>query len=131
MTDAQNPFIPYGKQTLDEDDIQAVVEVLRSNYLTTGPKVPEFESRVAEYVGAPYAVAFSSGTAALHGAMAAAGIGPGDEVLVPSLSFLATANVVRYVGAKVVFVDSLPNAFNLDVKDARRKVTPRTKAIIP
>ena len=129
MVDLSSDFIPYGRQTVEEDDIQAVVGVLRSNYLTTGPKVPEFESRLAEYVGAPQAVAYSSGTAALHGAMAAAGIGPGDEVLVPTLSFLATANAAYYVGAKPIFVDSVPGGFNMDVKDARRKITSRTERL--
>src|SRR5689334_11339727 len=119
MVDLSNDFIPYGHQTIEEDDVQAVVNVLRSNYLTTGPKVPEFEFRLAEYVGAQHAVAFSSGTAALHGAMAAAGLGPGDEVLVPTLSFLATANAAYYVGAKIVFVDSIPGGFNMDINDAR------------
>src|ERR1051325_4177987 len=98
-------FIPYGRQTIEEDDIQAVVEVLRSPFLTTGPKVKEFETALAGYVDAKNGVAFSSGTAGLHAAMWAAGIGPGDEVLVPTFSFLATANAVLYVGAKPVFVD--------------------------
>jgi perosamine synthetase len=123
--------IPYGRQTIEEDDIQAVVQVLRSPFLTTGPKVKEFEQAIAAYVGTSEGVAFSSGTAGLHGALWAAGIGPGDEVLVPALSFLATANTVLYVGAKPVFVDSEPGGFNIDPLDAARKVTPATKAIIP
>jgi len=124
-------FIPYGRQTIEEDDIKAVTDVLRSPFLTTGPKVKEFENAVADYVQAKEAVAVSSGTAALHAAMAVAGLGPGDEVLVPSLSFLATANAALYVGAKPVFVDSLADGFNMDPQDAARKITKRTKAIAP
>ncbi len=124
-------FIPYSRQLIEEDDIAAVVETLRSPYLTTGPRVKEFEAAVAASVHAKHAVAFSSGTAALHGAMAAAGFGPGDEVLVPTLSFLATANAALYVGAKPVFVDSVKDGFNMDPADARTKVTARTKAIAP
>lgn len=127
----KNEFIPYGRQSIDEEDIQAVVEVLRSPFLTTGPKVKEFETAFARYVNAPEAVAVSSGTAALHAAMAAAGLGPDDEVLVPTLSFLASANAVLYAGAKPVFVDSMVGGFNLDLEDARRKITSRTKAIVP
>src|SRR5262245_25071676 len=115
-------YIPYGRQLLEQDDIDAVMDVLRSPYLTTGPKIQEFESAVADYVSAPYAVAVSSGTAALHAALWAAGIGAGDEVLVPTMSFLATANAVLYVGARPVFVDSEPEGFNLDVHDARKKI---------
>src|SRR5436190_13887116 len=110
-------FIPYGRQTIEEDDIQAVVDVLRSPFLTTGPRVKEFESAVARYVGAAHGVAVSSGTAALHAAYWAAGIGPGDEVLVPTMSFLATANAALYVGARPVFVDSIPGGFNIDIHD--------------
>jgi len=126
-----DPFIPYGHQLIEEDDIQAVVEVLRSDHLTTEPKVKEFEQAVAAYVSAPQGIAFSSGTAALHGAVAAAEIGPGDEVLVPTFSFLATANAVVYLGAKPIFVDCVKDGFNLDIADAERKITPRTKAIMP
>lgn len=124
-------MIPYGRQSIDQDDIQAVTETLQSAYLTTGPKVKEFEQALASYVGAQHAVVVSSGTAALHAAYAVLGLGPGDEILVPTMSFLATANAALYVGAKPVFVDSLPNGFVLDLKDARRKITPRTKAIAP
>ena len=127
MTD----FIPYGRQTIEDDDIRAVVEVLKSPFLTTGPKVGEFEQAFAKYVSSAHAVALSSGTAGLHAAMWAAGIGPGDEVLVPTLSFLATANAVLYVGAKPVFVDCVPDGFNMDPVDAAQKVTSRTKAIAP
>src|SRR5512137_2544498 len=98
-------LIPYGRQSIDEEDIQRVVEVLRSDWLTTGPMVERFEKAVADFVGSKYAVAVSSGTAALHAAMAAAGIGPGDEVIVPTMTFAATANAVVFQGGRPVFVD--------------------------
>ena len=101
-------FIPYGRQSIDEDDIQAVVEVLRSDYITTGPKIQEFEKLVADYVGAKYAVAVSNGTAALHLACLAAGIKEGDEVITTPITFAASANCVLYCGAKVVFADIDP-----------------------
>ena len=87
-------MIPYGRQTIEEDDIQAVVDVLRSDYLTTGPKIAEFEKMVADYVGAKYAVAISNGTSALHAACYAAGIKSGDEVITTPLTFAASANCV-------------------------------------
>ena len=101
-------FLPYGRQYIDDDDIAAVVSVLRSDFLTTGPAVEAFESRLAETVGARFAVACSSGTAALHMAMAVFEFGEGVAVAVPTLTFLATANAVRYVGAEVEFVDVDP-----------------------
>ena len=122
--------IPYGRQCIEEDDIQAVVDVLRSDYLTTGPKVEEFEQTVAEYVGAKYAVAIANGTAALHAACYAAGIGPGDEVVTTPITFAASANCVLYCGGTVVFADINPKTYNIDVEDIRRKITNKTKAII-
>lgn len=124
-------FIPYGRHTIEEDDIRAVAETLRSPFLTTGPRVGDFEKAVAARVGALAGVAMSSGTAALHAAMAALGLVPGDEVLVPGLSFAATANAVRYVGGTPVFVDCEKDGFNLCPEDAAQKITPRTKAIVP
>ena len=124
-------MIPYGRQTIEEDDIQAVVEVLRSDYLTTGPKVDEFEEAVKNYTGAKYAVAISNGTAALHAACYAAGIGPGDEVITTPLTFAASANCVLYCGATPVFADVDPQTYNIDPEDVERKITDRTKAIIP
>ena len=100
-----NEFISYGRQSLDEEDIQAVIDTLRSPYLTQGPKIAEFERAVADYVGAKYAVAFCNGTAALHGACYAAGIGEGDEVITSPITFAASANCVRYVGGTVLFAD--------------------------
>lgn len=123
-------MIPYGRQTVDEDDIQAVIDVLRSDWLTTGPKVAEFEQAFSRYVGAKYAVAVSSGTAALHCAMYALGIGPGQEVIVPAITFAATANSVVYQGGTPVFGDVAPETLLIDPQDIERKITPRTKAVI-
>lgn len=124
-------LLPYGRQSVDEADIQAVVDVLRGDWLTTGPSVSAFEKAVAEYVGAQEAVAVNSGTAALHAAAFAVGIGPGDEVIVPALTFAASVNCVLYLGGRPVFADVLPGTLNLDPEDVLRKITPRTKAIIP
>jgi perosamine synthetase len=122
--------IPYGRQTVDEGDIQAVAEVLRSDWLTTGPLVERFEKAVAEFVGAPHAVAVSSGTAALHAAYHAAGIGPGDEVILPPMTFVATANAAVYLGGVPVFADVDPRTLLLDPREAEKKITPRTKAVV-
>lgn len=127
---ARPTVLPYGRQTIDEDDIAAVVEVLRSDWLTTGPKVEEFERAFAAFTGAAQAVAVANGTAALHASMAALGIGAGDEVLVPAITFVATANCVVYQGGTPVFADVDPATLLLDPADAARKITPRTKAII-
>lgn len=124
-------MIPYGRQIIEEDDIQAVVEVLKSDYLTTGPKIAEFEKSVAAYVGAKYAVAVANGTAALHAACFAAGIGEGDEVITTPLTFAASANCVLYCGGRPVFADVDPRTYNIDPEDIRRKITDRTRAIIP
>ena len=124
-------FIPYGRQSINEEDIQAVVDVLRSDYLTTGPKVTEFERAVADYVGAEYAVAVSNGTAALHIACLAAGIGEGDEVITSPITFAASANCVLYCGGTPVFADIKKDTYNIDPEDIERKITPKTKAIIP
>lgn len=124
-------YIPYGKQTIDEDDIQAVCEVLRSDYLTTGPKIAEFEEIVADYVGAKYAVAVSNGTAALHVACLAAGIGEGDEVITTPITFAASANCVLYCGGTPVFADINSKTYNIDPEDIKCKITSKTKAIIP
>lgn len=122
--------IPYGRQSIDDDDIKAVVETLRSDFLTTGPKVHEFEQCVAEYVGAKYAVAISNGTAALHAACYAAGIGEEDEVITTPITFAASANSIIYCGGKPVFADINPITYNIDPEDIKRKITNRTKAII-
>lgn len=124
-------YIPYGRQWIEEEDIQAVVEVLRSDFLTTGPKVPAFEQAFAEYTGAKYAVAVSNGTAALHVACLAAGISKGDEVITTPITFAASANCALYCGAVPVFADIDPRTYNIDPEKIREKITKRTKAIIP
>lgn len=124
-------FLPYGQQWIEEDDINAVIETLKSPFLTTGPKIAEFEQKVAQYVGATYAVAFSNGTAALHGACYAAGIESGDEVITTPITFAASANCARYLGANVVFTDIDEQTYNIDPEQIRRSITPKTKAIIP
>jgi perosamine synthetase len=123
-------MIPYGRQSIDENDIQAVVEVLKSDWLTTGPKVQEFEQAIADYVGAKYAVAVSNGTAALHATMYALGIGAGDEVIVPPMTFAASANCVVYQGGTPIFVDVDLDTLLIDSNEVERKITPKTKAII-
>src|ERR1700731_3451512 len=123
-------LLPYGRQSIDESDIQAVVETLRSDWLTTGPKVAEFEEAIAERVGAKYAISFSSGTAALHGAAFAAGLENGDEAVTSPLTFLATANCVLYQGAKPVFADVSPDSLNIDPEKIAGCIASRTKAIL-
>lgn len=123
--------IPYAMHTVDEDDIAAVVEVLRSETLTTGAKVAEFEAALCAKTGARYAVAVSSGAAALHVAALAAGVASGDEAVVPAITFAATANCICYCGGTPVFADVDPDTLLLDIKDVERKITDRTKAILP
>lgn len=124
-------YIPYGRQSIDETDISAVVEVLSSDWLTTGPVVEQFETALAERVSATYCVVFSSGTAALHAAYYATGIRPGDEVITSPITFAATANAALYLGAKPVFVDIGENFFHLDPGKIEAALTSRTKAIVP
>lgn len=123
-------YIPYGRQSIDEKDIKAVEEVLRSDYLTTGPKIEEFERKVAAYTGAKYAVAIANGTAALHAACYAAGIGKGDEVITTPITFAASSNCVLYCGGKPVFADIDEKTYNISPEDIERKITSATKAII-
>lgn len=129
-TAVDRPLLPYGRHWIHEDDIQAVVEVLRGDWLTTGPLVERFEQAWAERVEAREAVAVSSGTAALHAAMAALEIGAGDEVIVPAMTFVATANAVVYQGAMPVFADVDPATLLLDPLDLARHITPRTRAVV-
>ncbi len=124
-------FIPYGRQWVDEEDIRAVADVLRSSWLTTGPLVERFEEALAAKVGARFCVVFSSGTAALHGAYFAAGVGEGDEVITTSLTFAATANAVLYLGARPVFVDIGEGSFNIAVDKIEEVLTPRCRVIAP
>src|SRR5712692_4041634 len=113
-TPVRTTLLPYGRQTIDEEDIQAVVDTLRSDWLTTGPKVNEFEEAFAAWVGARFAISFSSGTAALHAAAFAAGIGPGDEDITSPLTFAATANCVLYQGGMPVFADVRQETLNIE-----------------
>ena len=123
-------FLPYGRQQIDEDDIQAVAAVLRGDWLTTGSKVAEFERDFAEFCGVKAAVAVNSGTAALHCLYHAAGIGPGDEIIVPALTFAATSNAALYCGAKPVFADVEADTLLIDPASVAQQLTSRTKAIV-
>lgn len=122
--------IPYGKQWLDAKDIKAVVGVLKSDFITQGPTIDQFEKSLAKYVGSKYAVAFANGTAALHGACKAAGIENGDEVIVPTLSFVASANCVLYSHAKPILVDIDETTLTIDIDKIAGKINKKTKAII-
>ena len=122
-------MIPYGKQSISEEDIAAVAEALRGDFLTTGPLVELFENEISKVVGAP-AISVSSGTAALHCAYAAIGIEPGDEVITPPLTFIATQATAALMGAKIVFADIQEDTGNIDPKAAEAAITPRTKAIV-
>jgi perosamine synthetase len=124
-------LIPYAKHHLEEEDVEEVVRVLRSKSITQGEIIEAFEDEFKRSVGSKYAVAVSSGTAALHMALMAAGIGPGDEVIVPSMTFVATANAVRYMNASPIFADVSEKTLLIDPEDVERKITDRTKAIIP
>ena len=124
-------MIPYGRQTIEDDDVAAVVEALRGDWLTQGPAVAAFEAALAERCGAPYAVAFSSGTAALHAACHAAGAGPGDDVLTSALTFAASANCAAYVGATPRFADIDPRTWNVSAGTVAAALTERTRAVIP
>ncbi len=123
-------MIPIAKPYLIEEDAQAAYDTILSGWITQGPKVQEFEEKFARYTGATYAVALSNCTTALHLAMIVAGIGQDDEVICPSMSYIATANSVRYVGAKPVFAEVNPATYNIDPVDAEKKITPKTKAIL-
>jgi len=125
-----NETIPMGSPDVNETDVQGVLEVLRSGRLALGQKTKEFEESMAGYVGVRHAVAVSSGTAALHLAVKALGIGRGEQVLVPAFTFAASANVLLYEGAVPVFVDIEPTTYNLDPEDVERKITSKTKAIM-
>ena len=126
----RDTLLPYGRQWIGEEDLHAVADVLRSDWLTTGPAVGEFEGAFARATGSREAVAVSSGTAALHTAMHAIGIGPGVEVIVPAMTFAATANCVVYQGGTPVFADVDPETLLINPDSVRRKVTGRTRAVI-
>ena len=124
------PFLPYGKQQIADADIKAVVEALCSGWLTTGPRVCEFEKAFAAYCGAPEGVAVNSGTAALHCAMRAIGVGPGDEVIVPAITFAASANAAVYEGAIPIFADVESDTLLIDPVSVAKKITSKTRAIV-
>jgi UDP-4-amino-4,6-dideoxy-N-acetyl-beta-L-altrosamine transaminase len=124
-------YIPYGRQLIEEDDIKAVIDALQSDYLTTGPKIEEFEQAVANYTGAKYAVAVANGTAALHIACLAAGITEGDEVITSPITFAASSNCVLYCGGKPVFADIEMDSYNINPLEIEKLITDKTKAIIP
>jgi len=126
----RSSLLPYGRQHIDDEDIEQVVAVLRSDWLTTGPKVAEFEQAFAQFCGANQAVAVNSGTAALHATMFALGIGPGDEVIVTPMTFAATANCVLYLGGRPVFADVDAETLLLSPATVEQAITPRTRAII-
>lgn len=123
-------FIPYGKQYIDEDDIKAVVDVLKSPYLTAGPMIEKFEQMLCSVTGASYATAISNGTSALHAACYAAGITDGDEVITTAVTFAASANSVLYCGGVPVFADIKPDTWNIDPNEIEKKITDKTKAVI-
>ncbi len=127
---AQAPYLPYGRQDIGADDIAAVTEALRSAWLTTGPMVPAFEEQFAAFCGARHGVAVNSGTAALHAAMHALGVGPGDEVIAPAITFAASSNAAIYEGATPVFADVDPATLLIDPTSVASRITPRTKAIV-
>ncbi len=127
----RSTLLPYGRQTVAEEDIAAVVATLRSDWLTTGPKVAEFEEAFAAKVGAKFAISFSSGTAALHAAVFATGLKQGDEAITTPLTFAATANCILYQGATPVFADVHADTLNLDPDQVRIRITRNTKAILP
>ncbi len=126
-----NRLIPYSRQLIEEEDIRAVVEVLRSDYLTQGPAVGCFEEALASFCGAKFAVVFATGTAALHGAYHAVGLGPGDEIITSPNTFAATSNAALYLGARPVFSDIEPDTGNLDPALIEEKITPATRIIVP
>ena len=123
--------IPYGRQSIDDDDIAAVVDVLKSRFITQGPKIQEFESALCQLTDVSFAVAVNSGTAALHMACLAAEIGPGAEVITSPITFVASANCAAYCGAKPVFSDIDPRTYNLSPREIEKKMNERTRAVIP
>lgn len=127
----RNKFLPYGHQWIDDEDIESVVEVLKSDWITQGPKIKEFEEAVAKFTGAKYAVALSSGTAALHASCFVTGITSGDEVIITPITFVASSNCIIYMGGRPVFADIKENTYDIDVQEIEKKITSKTKAIMP
>lgn len=131
MSAANKMNVPIARTSLTEAEIQSVLGPLRSGWLVQGPKVREFEEKWSAFTGAKHSIAVTSCTTALHLSLAALGLQPGDEVIVPALTWIATANVVEHLGGTVVFCDIDLNTFNIDVEQLKQKITPKTKAIIP
>lgn len=127
----RDKFLPYGHQWIDDEDIKSVVEVLKGDWITQGPKIKESEEAIAKFTGAKYAVALSSGTAALHAACFAAGITTGDEVITTPITFAASSNCILYLGGKPVFADIKEDTYNINPQEIEKKITNKTKAIIP
>lgn len=128
---ARSELLPCGHQWIDDEDIASVLDVLKGDWITQGPKVDEFETKMAEYCGAKYAVAVSNGTAALHAACAVAGISQGDEAIITPITFAATANAITYCSGKPVFADIREDTLNIDPHEIRKRLSPKTKAILP
>lgn len=126
----RDQLLPYGRQTIDEDDLRAVADTLNSDWLTTGPEVERFEKAIADFVGTKYAVAYSNGTAALHGAYYACGIESGDEIITSGMTFAATGNAALYLGAHPVFADIEPDTGNIDPESVKEKLSSKTKAVV-
>ena len=127
----RNEFLVFGSPLIEQEEVDEVVDSLKSGWIGTGPKVHQFEEMFRDYKGVKYAMALNSCTACLHLSMLSINLQPGDEVIVPTMTFAATANVVIHAGGKPVFVDSLRDSMNIDPADIERKITPKTKAIIP
>ncbi len=131
MADSEEAFLPFSRPTLSEEAIAEVVACLRSGWITTGPRVKQFEEALRSYVGAPYALALSSATAGLHLALAALGLMPGDEVITSPMTFAATLNTIVIAGGRPVLVDVEADGYNIDVAQVEAAITPRTRAIVP
>src|ERR1700710_2023807 len=123
-------MIPIAKPYLTKKEAKAAYDTILTGWITQGPRVAEFEQKFSAYIGSKYAVAVSNCTTALHLSMIVAGIGPGDEVICPSLSYIATANAIKHVGAVPFFAEINPANYNLDINDTAKKITPKTKAIL-
>jgi perosamine synthetase len=125
-----DPFIPIANTYIGPEEAQAVFDTVKSGWISMGPKVKELEALIAQYLGVRHAIAFNNGTSSLHAALQALGVGPGDEVLVPTLSYASSANVALYCGATPVFMESEPDTFNVSAEEVARRITPRTRAIM-
>ena len=127
----RDDFLPYGKQCLNTEEINEVIDTLKSNWITTGPKMRLFEEHFKDFIGSKYAIAVNSGTAALHISTSSININPGDEVITTPLTFVASANCVIYRGGTPIFADIKKDTYNIDPNEIKKKITPKTKAIIP